>query len=664
MMNCIDNVRDEDDKKLYTCGHFDLIIVDEAHRSIYDKYRDIFTYFDAPLIGLTATPKAEIDKNTYEIFELENGVPTYGYELAQAVTDGFLVDFTTIETKLKFIEKGIVYDQLSDEDKEEYENTFADEEGNHPHRIAPSALNSWIFNEDTIREVLHILMRDGLRVDYGEKLGKTIIFARNHNHAEKILEVFGKEYPHLVGYAMVIDNKMTYSQSAIDEFSERDKLPQIAISVDMLDTGIDIPEILNLVFFKKVKSKSKFWQMIGRGTRKCEGLIDGKDKDGFYIFDFCGNFEFFRMNQTRAITSQIPLQGAIFLLKAKLAYTLQDIKYQSDEYEKFRSRMVKELLGKMEELNKENFAVRQHLRYVEKYSDPQSYDVLTYEDTVKMEEEVAPLITPDKDEAPAIRFDALIYGMLLAHLEEKEYYKARNDLMVIVSAISTVANIPEVKAHSALIKKILQTDYLGNLQFSDFEYIRTCIRGLIKYIPSGKNAIYTTNFDDVVLSTEWKKPDLDNDDLKNYRAKAEFYIRKHQDEGVIQKLKSNIPLNAEDISALERILWSEAGTREDYAAECGEKPLGEFVREIVGLDMAAAKEAFAKYLDDVNLDSSQIYFINKIIEYIVKNGMMKDMSVLQEPPFTDRGSVSEIFTDVTVWLGIKAIIQQINANAA
>ena len=664
MMNCIDNVRDEDNRKLYTCGHFDLIIVDEAHRSIYDKYRDIFTYFDAPLIGLTATPKAEIDKNTYEIFELENGVPTYGYELAQAVTDGFLVDFTTIETKLKFIEKGIVYDQLSDEDKEEYENTFADEEGNHPHRIAPSALNAWIFNEDTIREVLHILMRDGLRVDYGEKLGKTIIFARNHNHAEKILEVFGKEYPHLVGYAMVIDNKMTYSQSAIDEFSERDKFPQIAISVDMLDTGIDIPEILNLVFFKKVKSKSKFWQMIGRGTRKCDGLIDGKDKDGFYIFDFCGNFEFFRMNQTRAVTSHIPLQGAIFLLKAKLAYTLQDIKYQSDEYEKFRSRMVKELLGKMGELNKENFAVRQHLRYVEKYSDPQSYDVLTFEDTVNMEQEIASLITPDKDEASAIRFDALIYGMLLAHLEEKDYYKARNGLMVIVNAISTVANIPEVKAHSALIKKILQTDYLVNLNFSDFEYIRTCLRGLIKYIPTGRNHIYTTNFDEEVLSTEWKKSDLDNDDLKNYRAKAEFYIRKHQDEAVIQKLKGNIPLNAEDISSLERILWSEAGTREDYAAECGEKPLGEFVREIVGLDMAAAKEAFAKYLDDVNLNSSQIYFINKIIEYIVKNGMMKDMSVLKEPPFTDRGSVSEIFTDVTVWLGIKAIIQQINANAA
>ena len=292
MMNCIDTVRDENDGKLFTVGHFDLVIVDEAHRSIYNKYKDIFTYFDAPLVGLTATPKDEIDKNTYEVFELENGVPTYGYELGQAVTDGFLVDFMSVESKLKFIEQGIVYDDLSEADKEAYENTFEDENGELPESIASSALNEWVFNEDTIRQVLHILMQDGLRIDYGEKLGKTIIFAKNHEHAEKIHEIFGKEYPNLPGYTKVIDNYMTYAQSAIDEFSDAKKLPQIAISVDMLDTGIDVPEVLNLVFFKKVMSKAKFWQMIGRGTRRCDGLMDGKDKDKFYIFDFCGNLNF------------------------------------------------------------------------------------------------------------------------------------------------------------------------------------------------------------------------------------------------------------------------------------------------------------------------------------------------------------------------------------
>ena len=265
MMRCIDTVEDEDGK-LFTVGHFDLIICDEAHRSIYNKYRDIFTYFDAPLVGLTATPKDEIDKNTYEIFELESGVPTYGYDLAQAVQDGFLVDFLTVESKLKFLTEGITYDDLPEEEKEEYEATFTDENGELPEKIESSALNEWLFNEDTIRKVLDLLMTNGLKIDYGEKLGKTIIFAKNHRHAEKIRDVFYKEYPHLPGYAKVIDNYMTYAQSAIDEFSEADKLPQIAISVDMLDTGIDVPEVLNLVFFKKVMSKAKFWQMIGRGS--------------------------------------------------------------------------------------------------------------------------------------------------------------------------------------------------------------------------------------------------------------------------------------------------------------------------------------------------------------------------------------------------------------
>ena len=465
MMNCIDTVSDSEGK-LFTCGHFDLVICDEAHRSIYNKYKDIFSYFDAPLIGLTATPKDEIDKNTYEIFELENGVPTFGYDLAQAVKDGYLVDYVSVESKLKFIEQGIVYDELSEEDKRAYEETFEDEHGDLPDSIGSSALNTWIFNEDTIKQVLNILMTEGIKIDYGQKLGKTIIFAKNHDHAEKILEVYNKEYPRLPDYAKVIDNYMTYAQSAIDEFSDPKKMPQIAISVDMLDTGIDVPEVLNLVFFKKVMSKAKFWQMIGRGTRLCSGLLDGEDKQRFYIFDFYGNFEFFRMNKGKAAANRIALQGAIFNLKL------------------------------------------------------------------------------------------------------------------------------------------------------------------------------------------------------NYKAKAEYYIKQHQDNIAIAKLKTSQPLTPADVAALEEVLWRKVGTKQDYEHEFGSKPLGEFVREIVGLDMNAAKEAFSEYLTNTSLDSRQIYFVNQIVEYIVHNGMMKDFTVLQEPPFTDRGSVVEIFTDLNVWMGIRKVIDTINANAA
>ena len=662
MYNVIDSVQDEDGK-LFTCGHFDLVICDEAHRSVYNKYRDIFNYFDAPLVGLTATPKDEIDKNTYEIFELENGVPTYGYELAQAVKDGYLVDFLSVETKLKFIEQGIVYDELSDEDKQAYEDTFEDENGELPERIASSALNEWIFNEDTIRQVLNTLMTYGLTIDYGNKLGKTIVFAKNHTHAEKILAVFNQEYPHLPGFAKVIDNYMTYAQSAIDEFSDPKKLPQIAISVDMLDTGIDVPEVLNLVFFKKVMSKAKFWQMIGRGTRLCPGLMDGKDKDKFYIFDFCGNFEFFRMNKGRPTANMIALQGAIFHLKAQIAFKLQDLAYQTTDLIAFRKTLVEDMVRKVRELNKENFAVRQHLKYVERYAEPDSYNALTYEDTLLMGQELAPLITPEEDDAKALRFDALLYGIELAYLAGKKYGKARSDLMKKVAAVASVANIPEIMVQAELIDKILHTDYVETAGINEFEHIRENLRDLIKYIPVSK-AHYDTNFDDEILSVDWKESELENDDLKNYKAKAEFYVRQHMNDAVIAKLKGNVPLTVEDVQALEKALWSEVGTKQDYVAEYGQKPLGEFVREIVGLDMNAAKEAFAQYLNDTTLDSRQIYFVNQIVEYIVHNGMMKDLSVLQEAPFTDYGSIVEVFTDLSVWAGIRQVIERVNANAA
>ena len=662
MMNCIDTVED-DEGKLFTVGHFDLIICDEAHRSIYNKFRDIFTYFDAPLVGLTATPKDEIDKNTYEEFELESGVPTYGYDLAQAVKDGFLVDFLTVESKLKFLTEGITYEDLPEEEKAEYEATFTDENGELPDKIESSALNEWLFNEDTIRLALDLLMTNGLKIDYGEKLGKTIIFAKNHRHAEKILEVFGKEYPHLPGYAKVIDNYMTYAQSAIDEFSDPGKLPQIAISVDMLDTGIDVPEVLNLMFFKKVMSKAKFWQMIGRGTRLCDGLMDGENKSKFYIFDLCGNFEFFRMSKGKASVNQMALQSAVFYLKAQIIYKLQDLDYQTEELIPFREKLVQEMLEKVRQLDRGSFAVKQHLRYVEKFSAPESYLALSYEDTLHLRDEVSPLLLPDEDESSAVRFDALMYGIELAYLVDKTYKKARKDLVKKVGAVASVANIPEIQAQSELIDKILHTDYLENAGINEFEYIRECLRGLMKYLPHG-GEIYNTNFTDDILSVEWNESELDNDDLNNYKAKAEFYIRQHQDSPAIAKLRSNIPLTEGDVKELENILWSQIGSRQDYETQVGKKPLGEFVREIVGLDMKAAKEAFAKYLDETYLDSRQIYFVNQIIEYIVHNGILKDLSVLQEPPFTDKGSIVEVFTDLSLWAGIKSVIDKINANAA
>ncbi|MBQ6476218.1 MAG: hypothetical protein IJJ34_08445 [Clostridia bacterium] len=253
-------------------------------------------------------------------------------------------------------------------------------------------------------------------------------------------------------------------------------------------------------------------------------------------------------------------------------------------------------------------------------------------------------------------------GIELAYLIGKKYGKARSDLFKKVNAIASIANIPEIMAQADLINKILHTDYVENTGINEFEIIRENLRDFIKYIPITRIR-YDTNFDDEILSMEWNDADLESDDLKIYKAKAEFYVRQHQDNAVIAKLKSNIPLTSADVKVLEDILWGEIGTKQDYESEYGEKPLGEFVREIVGLDMTAAKEAFAEYLNDTNLDSRQIYFVNQIVEYIVHNGLMKDLSVLQESPFTDQGSIVEIFTDLSVWKGIRRTIDRVNANA-
>ncbi len=670
MINAIDDTKDEDGKKLFTPGHFDIIIVDEAHRSIYNKYKDIFTYFDAHIVGLTATPKEDIDKNTYEIFELENGIPTSGYDLEQAVADGHLVDFVTIESAFKFIQEGIAYNDLSEEEKEEYERYFTDEDGNIPESINPSALNDWVFNEDTIKQVLAIVMENAIRIEHGSKIGKTIIFAKNHKHAEKIYEVFGKQYPsYPPGYCQVIDNRINYAEDLIDEFSKPNALPQIAISVDMLDTGIDVPEILNLVFFKKVLSKAKFWQMIGRGTRLCPGLLDGEDKTEFYIFDFCGNFEFFRVcSKGKEPAVQKSVQERIFNLKTEIIYQLQDIAFvDNKEFMEYRADLIQDNVRKIQALNKENTMVRQHLRYVELYSEEQAFAGLTYENTLDLEEHIAPLILPESDESSAVFFDSLLYALELANLQGVDDKRHKRDLRIKISALTKITTIPEITKKSAIIKSVLTPGYLDIAEITDFEHIRTELRSLMKYIENTSRGSYSTHFEDEYRGTIWNVSDDKNTYLTDFQKKEYIeavtrHIKDHEKEPAITKLKTNIPLNQDDIERLEEILWKELGSKEEYDCVTDNKPLGVFVRSIVGLDMNAAKAAFSEFLTDENLNAQQRYFVNKIVEYIAKNGLLTDRTILTASPFTDRGGVGEIF-DIKLWSEICNAIKKINRNA-
>lgn len=662
MINVIDAVKEEDSTRTFSNGHFDLVIVDEAHRSIYNRYRDIFDYFDSLLVGLTATPKDEIDKNTYEVFNLESGNPTYNYGLSEAVKDGYLVDFRSVEVETKFLQRGVTYMELPPEEREEYENLFAGEVL--PERIESSEINRWVFNRDTIVKVLDYLMRLGLKVEDGSRIGKTIIFAKNHLHAEKILEVFNEQYPSYIGMCDVMDYQTKYVDDSIRKFKQPDSKVRIAVSVDMLDTGIDIPDILNLVFFKAVYSRSKFWQMIGRGTRLCPGLMDGRDKGEFYIFDFCGNFDFFRINPKGvSVAEGDTIQGRIFSNKVYLAYVLQALKFQTEPYVSFRRQIVDDIKSKIDELNRDNFNVRLHLRAVDRYGRMEVLNALTEDDVLTMQNELSRMVLPYDDDPEAVRFDALLLAAERGLIDDSPKGKIFKEIRRLAEAVSRQTTIPEVAARIDILRTVVRPGYLESAGLEEQERIRVDLRDIMKYVERQSRRPRDSNFIDEVLNIEVNDIELEEDGLAGYRERAEFYIRKHSDEDVIKKLRTNEPLDDDDVSKLQSILWSEIGTREDYEAEFGSKPLGLFVREITGMDMNAAKQAFSKYIDESKLDSRQIYFINQIIEYVVQNGAITDMRVLTQSPFTDRGSIPEIFQDLSVWNGIKSVIDDINENA-
>ncbi len=665
MMSVIDDARDEDGGKLYSVGHFDLIIVDEAHRSIYRKYQNIFNYFDAFLVGLTATPKAEIDKNTYSLFDLADKIPTYGYELDQAVTDGYLVNYSTIKTSLKFMEQGIVYDDLSAEDQAIYEETFTDEDSDTlPAFIDSNALNEWVFNRDTICKMFSTLMNKGLHIDYGTKIGKTIIFAKNHNHAERIVRIWGEEYPDYDShYCQVIDNTINYVQTLIDDFGTASKMPQIAVSVDMLDTGIDVPEILNLVFFKKVMSRAKFWQMVGRGTRLCPGLIDGTDKDGFYIFDLCGNFDFFKANtKDKEPGIEQTLQEKMFVVKASIAMELQDLHNQTDELREFREELVKDLQGQVSALNRDAFDVRQHLRAVDKFVDLEGYALLSTDDIEQIKTHVAPLITPSTDDPFALRFDMLVYQIELAALRKQPYSRAKNDLLKKANALSRLGTLPIVMQQKELITQILNNSYLDRIDVLGFEDLRLRLRELITFIPYDERRLYETDFTDEILDITVEPGEGMGITLENYRRSVEWHLHQHEDDPIIAKIKNNQKVTLSEIHKLEQFFWRELGTKEQYEKNYGSLPIGELVRSVVGLSKQAANEAFSQFLNSVQLNSKQMHFVELVVEYIVKNGLMKDLKVLQRPPFNTQGSFAQLF-DPNTFAGLREVIKQINDNA-
>ena len=668
MMNAIDERKNEVGYRLFGPGHFDLIICDEVHRSIYRKYQAIFEYFDAMLLGMTATPKNEIDKNTYGIFDLERGVPTYAYELEKAVKEGYLVNYSTLEYKSKIMDTGIHYNELSDEEKEEYEETFAADESVGDD-ISSEAINTWLFNKNTIDKVINELVEKGLKVEGGDKLGKTIIFAKNSRHAEAIVERFNKLYPELGGdFIKQIDYSIKYCDTLIDDFSIKDKMPQIAVSVDMLDTGIDIPEILNLVFFKKVRSYSKFWQMIGRGTRLCPDLLgEGIDKEKFLIFDFCNNFDFFRVNKNGVDSDvQASLSEKTYTTKAMICRELQAAAYINDEnYSQYRTDLVTDMMGAVIELNDDSFLVKRHYRYVEIYRNRNSWDHLETVEISDIKEHIAPIVKPKGDDELARRFDYLVYSIELGILQSKSVQEPIDRVVTAATLLTEKYSIPQVSAQRSTIEKVQTQDFWDGATIIELEQVRDALRRLIQYIDKSKRKVYYTDFEDQISEGAEGAPLYTTDELTNYRKKVEYYLKAHEDNLSVFKLRNNKKLNETDMKELERILWSELGSRDDYIKEYGDTPIGLLVRKIVGVDRSALNEAFSKFLSDEKLNINQIRFVNLIIDYIVENGNIEDNSVLMNEPFRSLGSITVLFKDN---LGkakeLMSVVEEIRDNSA
>ncbi len=672
MMGLIDEM--QNGQRLYGAGHFDLIVIDEAHRSVYRKYRSIFDYFDSYLVGLTATPRDEIDRDTYSLFELEKGVPTDAYDLDEAVSDGFLVPPTAISVPLKFQREGIKYDDLSDEEKEQWDMLEWEEGKLPPDQIDASAVNKWLFNADTVDKVLEHLMTHGLKVNEGDRLGKTIIFAKNHDHAVFIAKRFDENYPHLKGeFARVIDFKTEYAQSLIDDFSVADKAPHIAISVDMLDTGIDVPEVVNLVFFKIVRSKTKFWQMIGRGTRLCPNLYGpNRHKDQFLIFDFCQNFEFF--NQNPKVTDgavAVSLSQKLFAGRVELSGILDGIPAQE------RSEGLETLLGdtkamlfdEVSGMSLDNFLVRAKRRAIEQFQVREAWDNLSAEDRHTLINDVAGLPSAVGDgDISAKQFDYLILKGQLDLLENSaSFVNCKDKVITIASCLETLGNVPMVAAEMALILEIQAEEYWTDINPWMLETLRRRLRNLIKLIEGeAKQIVYTDFTDEIGDGTKVALPDAGvGTDKARFQLKVRHFLQAHSDHIAILKLRRNEQLTPQDLSELERIMVEESvATNDDLTALQDQGGLGLFIRSLVGLERDAAKSAFAGFLGGRNMNANQIEFINLVIDHLTENGAMEPKR-LYESPFTDLDDqgVGGLFPQADV-LKIVQVLNDVKLKAA
>ena len=645
MMGLIDETTGTEAR--FGVGHFDLVIIDEAHRSVYQKYGAIFRYFDSLLVGLTATPREQVDRNTYELFDLEPGVPTDAYELATAVADGYLVPPKVQQVDLRFPREGIDYDSLSEEEQAQWESLDWGDDvngGDLPERVDAAAINSWLFNTDTVDKVLQHLMEHGHAVDGGDRLAKTIIFARNHAHATFIEERFNHHYPRYAGhFARVIDHYATYPQSLLDDFSRKDKAPHIAISVDMLDTGVDVPEVANLVFFKPVYSRIKFWQMIGRGTRLCPDLFGpGDDKHDFRVFDFCFNFDFFREQpEGIEVGGGIPLRTRLFQSRVRLLTNVQAVR-DLDPEAALAEVLTTELHREVAAMNRENFIVRMQLEAVERFQRRESWERLTASNVEILQSEVAGLPSEiETDDIESRLFDLTALKMQLAYAEGDTgtFEQHRRRVVEIAMLLEEKSTIPAVAAQLAYLASVQESAFWEGIALDGLEELRMRLRGLVPFLDKKTRTIVYTDFRDEITGVrEDAAAYLPKMTGVEYEKKVQEYLKNHLDHIVIHRLRTNQPLTATDLRGLEQTLV-EIGEDDGQTlltgllARSDAPSLAHFVRSMVGMDRAAAQEVFSEFLSNRSLTTPQIRFIEMVIDQLTARGVIEP-SALYEAPFS------------------------------
>ena len=641
------NYIDAEDKE-FSVGRFDLIILDEAHRSIFGKYTAIFDYFDSFLVGLTATPRDEVERSTFELFHLD-GEPNFEYSMAEAVKDGYLVDYNPISRTTKRLRNGIEYDSLTEEEKAQldaawaYEQAKALERGEvkplTPRDIEKKELFDYIYNKGTVDIVLQDLMKSGLKVENGEKMGKTIIFAYNHDHAQMIVDRFYELYPSFdAKFCQLVDYSVNYSQDIINNFKVRENMPQIAVSVDMLDTGVDVPDILNLVFFKPVYSSIKYIQMVGRGTRLSKEIFaDGSDKQEFYIFDWCENFEFFKDNkQGRKPVESMSVTERIFGLEADIIVVLQHERYQHGFTREYCEQLKDKLAAQVSELNELHASVRREWETVRKYKRPETWGYISAIDALELKKKIAPLIVSEKDDNGGKMLDALMLNIELSKLvPDVVSTRSKNKVIRIAQLLKAKEGMPVVKERIDAIELAMNPNFWKGATIENLEYVRTALRELIYIILGSKHEKFFISISDTMEEKESEKPEM----LTDYRTRIIDYLNEHRDSAVLQKIFRLEKLTVDDIKQLEDICWRELGSKEEYEEYvnkgdllCGDK-VAIFIRSIIGVDRKIAKERFSKFLSDNVLNSLQEEFINQIIGYVCENGDITPMTIITDDSF-------------------------------